>query len=176
MKKLVNVEGLSTNALLRVFASLKTELRLRKFRNPIEDRAVQLIEEFLEGQKMRPSNKGFDLLLADGQRVEVKARCIIEYTGSRILASDIRCLKKKQFDVLAMIIFHCDLTVARALLIPYQVVAERAQYSRHSNAWRFYIREDLLTLPGVRDITKELNALEAEGACDAMQYRFVLTA
>jgi hypothetical protein len=176
MKKLVNVEGLSTNALLRVFASLKTELRLRKYLNPIGDHGVQLVEQCLGGKRMRPSNKGFDLLLPDGRRVEVKARCIIEYTGSRILASDIRCLKKKQFDLLAMIIFHCDLTVAQAFLIPHQVVAERAQYSRHSNAWRFYIREDLLTLPGVRDITKELKALEAEGAGNAMQFSFVLTA
>jgi hypothetical protein len=177
MKKITeNVAGLPNNAVLRLYAFLKNELRLRKFRNPVGDHAVQLIEWYLGGKRMRPSNKGFDLLLPDGRRVEVKARCVMSYNGSRILASDIRCLQEKQFDLLAMVILHADLTVARAFLIPYSVVAGRAKYSAHSNAWKFYWSEDLLNLPGVRDITKALKAIEAEDADALHQYSLVLTA
>ena len=168
MKKIAkNVEGLSTYALLRLFSILKNELSLRQYRNPVADRAVRLAAQCLNAKLMGLSNKGFDLLLQDGAKIEVKARCISSYDGGRILASDIRCLDEKLFDWLAMVIFHPDMTVARAFLIPHHVVAERAQYSRHSNASRFYVRESLLTMPGVRDITKALQAIEAEDAGDA---------
>lgn len=177
MKKIAtNVEGLSMNALLRLYARLKTELRLRDFRNPIGDHAVEIVVKYLGGKKMRASNKGFDLLLPGGERVEVKARCIMSYNGSRILVSDIRCLREKRFDLLAVIIFHADLTVARAFLIPHTVIAERATYSQHSNAWKFYFHEDLLNMPGVREITGALREIEAEDAVSAMQYSLVVTA
>lgn len=178
MKKIAtNVEGLSMNALLRLYARLKKELRLRDFRNPIADHAVEIVVKYLGGMKMRASNKGFDLLLPDGQRVEVKARCIMSYSGSRILVSDIRCLREKRFDLLAVIILHADLAVAGAFLLPYSVVAGCAKYSAHSNAWKFYWCKDLLNLPGVRDITEELKALEAKGAGTTMQhYRLVVFA
>lgn len=163
MKKIASVEGLSTNALLRLFGFIKSELWLRQYRHPVGDRAVWLIERYFGGKRMKPTNKGFDLLLPDGRRVEVKARCIMSpLDGTRILASDIRCLEGQQFDVLAMVVFHSDLSVARALLIPYEVVRSRAYYSRHSNAWRFYYGDDLLKCPGVKEITREIAVCEAD--------------
>jgi hypothetical protein len=168
-------EDLSTNALLRIYAFFKHQLRERKYRNPVADHAVQLILRYLGGQRMKNCNKGYDLRMPDGRRVEVKARCIIA-NGTRVLASDIRCLKAQQFDLLAMVVFHADLTVARAFLVPHAVVVESATYSPHSNAWRFYLHENLLNLPGVREITEELKAVEAEGASKAMQYSLVVTA
>jgi hypothetical protein len=173
MKKIAeNVAALSTYALLRLFSILKNELSLRQYRYPVADRAVRLVAQYLSAKPMSLSNKGFDLLMQDGGKVEVKARCISSYDGGRALASDIRCLDEKLFDWLAMVIFHSDMTVSRAFLVPHRVVLEKAYFSKHSNAWRFYVQEELLLCLGVKEITRELQALEDEESKSGIHLSF----
>ena len=48
----------------------------------------------------------------------------------------------------------------KAALIPYQVVKDHAVFVKHTNGWKFVLRDSIWTLPGVEDITSRLKAAE----------------
>jgi hypothetical protein len=48
----------------------------------------------------------------------------------------------------------------KAALIPFQVVKDQAVFVKHTNGWKFVLRDSIWALPGVKDITDQLKAVE----------------
>jgi hypothetical protein len=59
------------------------------------------------------------------------------------------------------VLFNEDFSVMKAALIPFQVVKDHAVFVRHTNGWKFVLRDSIWTLPGVEDITGRLKAVES---------------
>ena len=59
---------------------------------------------------------------------------------------------------LAAVLFESDFDVHRAALIPISVIRARARRSAHTNSHVFHLREDVWTVPGVRDVTVDVRA------------------
>jgi hypothetical protein len=45
-------------------------------------------------------------------------------------------------------------------LIPFHVVKDHAVFVKHTNGWKFVLRDSIWTLPGVEDITERLQQVE----------------
>jgi len=97
------------------------------------------------------THEPFDLLLSDGQRVEVKT-VILKPEYQRAPRLDIS--PKEEFDVLALVLFDPNLQVVSARLIPRTVIEKFSKVSgRHDHPNRHVtVTPILLSYPGTKDI------------------------
>lgn len=150
--------------LLRRHAEIIDELRaigvLRSKNNPVADYAEWLTAAGLSLSLAPKSTKGYDALDSKGLRYEVKARRVTPDNGSR-QCSAIRGLQDRHFDYLVGVLFESDFTIRRAACIPWQLVLELATYREHTNAHVFFLRDEVWTLTGVRDVTQALSTAQS---------------
>ena len=146
---------LTTRELLAQYATALDELRSRKvirsFNNPAADYAEGLVARALGLTLTEGSNKGHDALGADGQRYQIKCRRITSNKSRQL--SQLRGMKADPFDWLVGILFRHDFSIMRAALVPFGVVYARSSYVELTNSWRFLLRDEIWTVPGVEDIT-----------------------
>jgi|SRR5579862_4337938 len=95
---------------------------------------------------------------SDGKRYQIKGRRLTRQNKSRQLSA-IRDLHGEHFDFLAGVLFNEDYTILRAALIPHKVAIERAKFVEHTNSHKFMLRNDVWSADGVKDVTKELQAV-----------------
>ena len=88
-------------------------------------------------------------------RYQIKGRRLSARNPSRQLSA-LRRLPERPFDVLAAILFDVDYCVTRAILIPHELVVERAKHGTHTNSWRLMLEDWWWTLPGTQDVTEQL--------------------
>jgi len=143
-----------------VMEALRTRGVVRSSNSPAADYAERLAARALRLTLNAGSTAGFDGLNPVGERIEVKCRRLTPQNGSRQLSA-IRGLDQAHFDYLAGILFAPDFTVVKGALVPYAVVKEQAVYVKHTNSWRFMLRDRIWALPGVQDITRELREAQA---------------
>ena len=151
--------------LLRAHGAIMHELRrrdiIRSANNPISDLAEVLFERAFGWKREGNSASGHDAVDDAGARYQIKARRIAGAKGSRQLSA-IRNLAKDPFDQLAAILFDSEFRAFRAAIIPVAIVKSRARLSQHTNSHVFHLRDEVWSLPGVRDVTQEIRAaLEA---------------
>ena len=170
----INLETLADAKLLELYSEIMVELQRRgvthSTNNPVANLAESLVTKALSLEKMPESTKGYDAIDSDGRRYEIKGRRPTENNQSRQLSS-LRELDKQHFDFLAGVLFHENLSVSRACVIPHAIVLQRSKYNKHANGWVFHLRDDIWNMPGVRDITGELKTIEGGQqavACDAV--------
>jgi hypothetical protein len=149
----------SAEALLRLHYHVLDELKARGIiRNasaPIGEYAeVLFCEAFAWDRAGRNSNAGFDATDKAGNRIQIKARRIIG-PGSRQLGS-IRNLKQSPFDKLAAILFARNLDIARAAIIPLEVVRARSVHDPYTNSYKFMLHDEVWNIPGVEDVTNQV--------------------
>jgi hypothetical protein len=157
------LDGLSVVELLMLQSDAVAELRRRGIartaNNPIGDYTEHICCKAFGWQQAGNSAKDADAIGSDGARYQVKGRRVISATrGSRQLSA-IRRLPDRGFDFIAGVIFLADFSVYRAALIPHAVVGARATHIPATNSWKFYLRDDVWSLPGVQDITAHLRAV-----------------
>lgn len=147
--------------LLRQYAETIDALRLtgvvRSKNNPVADYAEWLVAHALGLTLVAKSSKGHDAVDADGRRYEVKARRVTGDNGSRQLSA-IRRLDECHFDWLVGVLFAKDFSVMRAAKIPRSVVCEHVTLSKHTNASKFILRDQVWSLAGVEDLTDVIRA------------------
>jgi hypothetical protein len=147
--------------LLDAYCTLMDELRTRKVvrsgNNPVADLAEALFSGAFGLTLVGRSNAGYDALDAAGLRYQIKARRRTGHNRSAQLGH-IRNLATQPFDLLAAVIYHADLSVEYAALIPLQVVKEMSSFSPHTNAHIFHFRLSVLEDARVVDVTDELRA------------------
>jgi hypothetical protein len=157
----LDLQGFSALDLLRLQAEAVIELRRRKVvrssNNPVADYAEGLAARALGFDLATRSTTGHDGVDKSGVRYEVKARRPTSTNASTKL-SFMRGLDVGHFDYLVGILFHEDFSIARAALIPLQIVREIAKYRDSMNAWDMHLRDSVWGLNGVDDITGILRA------------------
>ncbi len=128
-------KDMSHQELLSLFASVTEELRTRRLsrssNNPVADIAEVLVATALNLTLAKNSTAGFDAE-AQGVRYQIKAR---RQSGKKWPAhfGIIRDLSKHDFDQFVGVVFTANFDVARAALLPYEVVARIAFFNKHQN-------------------------------------------
>lgn len=125
----------STRELLAQYAAILVELRDRaviRTRNaPLGDYAEYLTQRTFGGELLPNSGKSYDLLDADGQRLQVKARTVGEGVRGSAKFSAFRSF---DFDSAVFIAFDLGTyEVVWARLVPREVVESTVRYSPHIN-------------------------------------------
>lgn len=154
-----SLEDWPTNELLALHGRVLDQLLgrgvLRTANNPVGDYAEWLVAAALDLTLVRNSSAHYDATDQSGRRFQIKGRRITGVKASRQL-SVIRNLDSDPFDYLAGVLFHSDLTLFRACLVPVDVVRARASYRPYVNGWCFFLNDDVWTAKGVEDLTERL--------------------
>lgn len=160
---MIDLASQTDRNLLMLYAELMAEMRRRKLtrssNGPGADVAEGLVAKALTLTLNTASTAGYDGIDPQGRKIEVKCRRLTPHNGSRQLSA-IRNIESAHFDFLAGVLFNEDFTVMRAALIPYSVVKEHAKFVKHTNGWKFVLRDSVWSLPGVEDITSRLKRVE----------------
>lgn len=161
----IDLSSLDIGSLLRLYCAIGKELIDRKVtrstNNPAADYAECLFATALTLTLAGQSAKGYDAIDASGQRFQIKGRRPTTANPSRQL-SVIRNLDKQPFEFLAGVLFTPDFAVMRAAVIPHDVVIARSKYRAHVNGWLFHLEDHIWMVDGVRDVTEEIRAVEAD--------------
>ena len=161
---MINLTTPSNRELLKLYTELMTELRsrgiVRTSNGPGADVAEGLVAKALSLTLNAASTAGYDGIDPSGRKIEVKCRRLTRHNDSRQLSA-IRNLESAHFDFLAGVLFNEDFSVMKAALIPFQVVKDHTVFVKHTNGWKFVLRDSIWTLPGVEDITGRLKAVES---------------
>lgn len=147
--------------LLALHVAIMEELRerdvLRSANNPTGDLAEYLFCAAFGWAQESNSAKAFDAKGGDGTRYQIKGRRIHRRNRSRQLSA-IRDLSG--FEILAAVLFDDEYRILRAALIPAAVVREHSTYIRHTNSHKFLLRDAIWDVPGVVDVTADLQQVE----------------
>lgn len=154
--------GMTTSEILRMYGQILTTLRERGITRT-EDSPVGGYAEHLArrafGLTLETNSKaGYDGKDEWGARYQVKGRRITRWNSSRQLSA-IRGLADGQpdpFDWLLGILFHEDMSVMRAALVPAGVVRSQSRFQAHVNGSRFHLRDAVWSVPGVLDVTEDV--------------------
>ncbi|MCP5224044.1 MAG: hypothetical protein H6946_02725 [Thauera sp.] len=157
------IQSLSVRELFASFVALLGELRrrgvVRSTNNPVADFSELLFEKALLLQLAPKSTKGYDATDAHGRKYEIKGRRLTAHNGSRQLSA-LRGLDQQHFTYLAGVLFREDFSVLRACLVPHEQVLAQSTYRKHTNSWIFQLRDGVWDLPGVMDVTPQLQEVE----------------
>jgi hypothetical protein len=154
---------LSVTELLELRAKVDEELRRRgvvRSSNVTGDYAEFLFCNALGWQAERNSSAHIDAVdPADGNKYQIKARCITPWNVSRELGA-LRDLPDRHFDYLAGILFDESYRIKRAVLVPHELVFENSErrYVKRSNSRKFFLTDKVMRSPGVKDVTQDLVA------------------
>ena len=155
-------KALSSAELFALHARISEELRergiLRSSNNPTADLAEHLFCRAFGWTQAGNSHPSADATDADGKLYQIKGRRPTPQNSSRQLSA-LRGLSAGGFDYLAGVLFASDYTVERAVLIPHTLVLENSTYVKHTNSWRFLLRDSAWGWPGVRDVSDQLRAV-----------------
>jgi hypothetical protein len=155
----VEVRKLSVAELLRAYGAILDELRRREIvrssNNPVSDYAELLFCTAFRWTRENNSASGHDATDNAGQRYQIKARRLTASNGSRQLSA-IRKLDLDPFDQLAGLLVDKRFRVLRAALIPVAVIKKHSTHVPHTNSAKFLLKENIWSVPGVRDVTSEL--------------------
>jgi len=150
----------STGELLKLYTEVLDELRrrevVRSSNNPVADYSELLFCLAFDWAREGNSKAGHDA--TDGNiRYQIKGRRQTVHNPSRQLSA-IRKMEGSPFDFFAGVVFADDFTVYRAALVPIAIVRDRARWSKHVNGWLFNLDDTVWRLPGVVDVTTQLQA------------------
>lgn len=157
----MDLSGYAVGDLLRLYAEVLEELRhrgiTRSTNNPAADYTEHLVSTKLGLTLGGNSASGFDAVDSDGRRYQIKGRRLTPQNPSTKLSA-IRNLPGRPFDFLIAVVYRPDFTVDYAAQVPYEIVVALAKYSKHTNAYRFFMRRSVLNDARVTDVTSRLVA------------------
>ena len=156
----LQLDRLSTRALLRLYSDILTELVRRgvvRSRNaPAGDLAEFLVAQALGGVLPAPSEKSWDVLV-DGRHVQVKVRLIASGDKKSHSYSPFRSW---DFDTCVFVLLDAHTyDVTRAVEVPVAAVQQLAREVSWVKGFRVGTRSDLTAVPGAVDRTAELQAV-----------------
>ena len=151
---------LSSRELLALYSRIITELiarRVVRSRNaPAGDYAELLVAEHYRGELAPPSEKSFDVVVAGGRRLQVKARVVVEGDRRSHSYSPFRSF---DFDACVFLVFDSvDYSVREAREIPVEVVEAMATDVTWVSGKRVNVRQVLAATEHVLDLAEELRA------------------
>lgn len=150
----MDLTQLTNRQLLQLDAKIKDELKgrgvLRTNNAPLGDYTEHLVVTAFGWSIAPNSEKSFDALSSDGNRIQIKGRRIVEPNGS-VQLSAIRNFSG--FDTLCIVLFDKDYNVTRAVLVPSPVAEAQARRQSHTNSYLVFANTRLLEHQDAIDVT-----------------------
>jgi hypothetical protein len=144
----------SDGQLVTLYGELMHELRRRGVvhsgNNPIADMAERVMADYYGVEPEPPNTKSFDLVTEERARVQVKA---LRRTGTS--RRNLSALRTFDFDLLAAVVFECDMRLDEIVVIPVDVVREYAGWSKTWSAHRLSLTQRLLADPRVERVSAD---------------------
>jgi hypothetical protein len=148
-----------TARLLTLHAAILAELRqrtvVRSANAPVSDYAELLVAKLTRGELAGPSQKSWDVLAPNGDRLQVKARLV----DSPAKPSQLELSPFRSFDFDAAVIVllsSATYEVVRASRVPVGAVQAHCRFRAHINGHVCFAKQDLLTSAGSEDLTDRL--------------------
>jgi hypothetical protein len=161
----VDLSAMSAKVVLRLYGSILAELARRKILttndNPIGGYGESLVARAFGGERQRNSSTGFDVLLPDGLRLQVKTRWLPLVGGLRQLSA-IRKLESRGFDYVIAVLLDKNFDVAAAYQIPHAAVGRLATFAAHTNSHRLVMTPSVCRDPECADITEKLRSADLD--------------
>ena len=154
----VRVEDLSVFDLIRLHRQTLFELRrrgvVRTLNQPQGDWAEMLVKDAYDGHLAARSEKGYDVIAADGTRLQVKARAL-DYP--KVGSNTTSAFRSWEFDAMVVVVLdRSDLSVSKAAELPVEIVHDNARFRSHVNGYVLVPNEGFME-QGV-DVTERLRA------------------
>lgn len=151
----MNFESISTSELLRSYRGVLAELRRREIvrtsNAPTGDYAETLVKVAFSGELAPNSEKSWDVLTPDGEKLQVKSRLLDDPAKSK--QRQLSPIRSWGFDYLAIVLFDSTYRVWRAIKIPADLVRGTGTHSEWVNGELLIARDSLLDHPQAKDLT-----------------------
>ena len=139
----------TTRELLADWAAIMRQLRARDIirtnNNPIGDIAEAVVALHHGGQRGSFSQAGWDVLLPDGERLQVKALRLAGASGRRNLSP----IRDADYDAVIVVIFDEDFRVTEGLRIERATVEQLFPHRAHVNGRVITVTQKLRSHPDV---------------------------
>ena len=142
----MNLRALRTGELLALSRAILAELRergvIRTGNAPAGDYAELLVRVATGGELAPNSQRSWDVLTPEGQRLQVKARVVTDprAAGERQLS----VFRSWDFDAAVVVLFDDTFRVWRASRLSVQTLQEQARFVEHVRGHRIIARDELL--------------------------------
>lgn len=142
-----NLNELSVSELLSRSRAILAELRgrnvVRSGNAPVGDYAELLVQRATGGALAPPSQKSWDMLTADGESLQVKARIVTGAAGARG-ERQLSPFRSWDFNAAVIVLFDDVFHVARATRLPVETVKATARFAEHVHGYLVIATDDLL--------------------------------
>ena len=161
-----HVPGLSTfseSGLFSLYRAILSELKsrgvIRTENAPVGDYAEYLVATALGGQLAPNSEKSWDVLGSDGEKLQVKARVVSDPAEPGQL--QLSPFRSFGFDSAVIVLLSAtDYAVSRASKVPRYVVESSAIHRQHVNGKVLFARPEIMGHPDATDLTATLRAAQ----------------
>jgi hypothetical protein len=154
----INLGDLGVGELLALSRRILAELRrrgvIRSGNAPAGDYAELLVQRATSGELAPNSQKSWDVVARDGERLQVKARVVTDprVHGERQLS----VFRSWDFDAAVVVLFDDEFHVWRAALLPVETLQAAAHFVQHVSGYRVLATDELLAAG--EDWTERLRA------------------
>jgi hypothetical protein len=124
-----------------VLAELRSRGVIRTGNAPTGDFAELLVQRATRGELATNSQPGWDVLTAEGERLQVKARIV---TGTGRGERQLSPFRTWGFDAAVIVLFDDDFGVKRASRISVEVLQDASRFAQHVNGHLVFATDDLL--------------------------------
>jgi hypothetical protein len=142
----MNLSELTVGELLALSRRILAELRergvIRTGNAPAGDYAELLVQRATDGELAPNSQKSWDVVTPEGERLQVKARLVTDprNTGERQLSP----FRSWEFGAAVIVLFADDFEVWRAVRIPVDLLRRTSRFSEHVRGDLVLARNELL--------------------------------
>lgn len=144
------MDSRTTQDLLAEWAAVMRELKrrgiVRTNNNPVGNIAEAIVAAHVGGERGSFSQRGWDVLTADGERIQVKA---LRQTGRRRNLSPIR---DREYDSVIVVVFDEDFQLAEGLKLRRETVEELFHHRAYVNGRIIVLTQALRADPRVEHI------------------------
>jgi hypothetical protein len=159
-----DMAAFSESGLFSLYRAILRELKcrgvIRTGNAPAGDYAEYLVATALGGQLAPNSEKAWDVLGHDGEKLQVKSRVVSEPAEPGQL--QLSPFRSFGFDSAVIVLLSAaDCTVSRASKVPCHVVESSAVYRQHVNGKVLFARPEIMGHPDATDLTAALRTAQA---------------
>ena len=140
--------GQPTSDLLALSRAILAELRrrgvVRTGSAPAGDYAEFLVQAAVGGDLAPNSQRSWDVLTPDGERLQVKARLVVD--PARRSEREVSIFRSWDFDAAVLVLFDDSFRVWRAARLPAALLQETGRWADYVRGWRVHAMDELLDL------------------------------
>jgi len=153
----------SESGLFTLYRAILSELKsrgvIRTENAPVGDYAEYLVATAFGGQLAPNSEKSWDVLGTDGEKLQVKARVVSEPAEPGQL--QLSPFRSFGFDSAVIVLLSAtDYAVSRASKVPHYVVESFAIHRQHVNGKVLFARPEIMGHPDATDLTATLRTVQ----------------